>query len=182
VTSLSTVETSLASFHRCCTLRSWGPLHSLIPSIWALKEVGAWNHLSLWGDTSLSRWLRHRLKTRWDRVEDRSSRCRTDAGHGVGALLSQMLLLAPVCHYSSPIFEHKSLFYHGLKIVKVTCFQSISKSIIQTVEETLLLLLVGVHIIGSIAGKLYEMNGILTHHHGSFLRIKELLLKLDNTP
>jgi hypothetical protein len=85
-------------------------LHNLIPSIWALKEVGARNHLSLWGDTSLSRWLRHRLKTLWARVEDRSSRQRTNAGPRVGALLSPTLLLALVCQYSSPILEHKSLF------------------------------------------------------------------------
>jgi hypothetical protein len=42
-----------------------------------------------------------------------------------------------------------------------------------------LLLLIGVHIIGSIAGKLREMSDILAHHHGSLLQILELL-KLDN--
>jgi hypothetical protein len=67
-----------------------------------------------------------------------------------------------------------------LEILKVSGFQSIGKSIIQSVEETLLLLLIGVHIIGSIAGKLCEMSDILAHCHGSFLQILELLLELDN--
>jgi hypothetical protein len=45
-----------------------------------------------------------------------------------------------------------------------------------------LLLLIDVHIIGSIAGKLCEMSDILAHHHGFLLQILELLLlKLDNT-
>jgi hypothetical protein len=44
-----------------------------------------------------------------------------------------------------------------------------------------LLLLVGVHIIGSVVGKLREMSGMLTHCHGSLLLIPELLLlELDN--
>jgi hypothetical protein len=49
-----TVETSLAYFHGCCTLTSWGPLHILILSVWGLKEIGVWNYLPLWGDKSLS--------------------------------------------------------------------------------------------------------------------------------
>jgi hypothetical protein len=44
-----------------------------------------------------------------------------------------------------------------------------------------LLILVGVHIVWSIAGKLREMSDILTHHIGSLLQILELLLELDNT-
>jgi hypothetical protein len=62
------------------------------------------------------------------------------------------------------------------------CFQCIGKSIIQTVEETLLLLLIGVHVIWSVAGKLHETSDILIHHHGSLLHILEfLLLDLDYT-
>jgi hypothetical protein len=44
-----------------------------------------------------------------------------------------------------------------------------------------LLLLVGVHVIGSIAGKLREMSDILAHCHGSLLHILKLLLELDYT-
>jgi hypothetical protein len=56
----------------------------------------------------------------------------------------------------------------------------ISKSIIQFIEETLLLL-VGIHIVGSVAGKLREMSDILAHHHGSLFQILELLLELHYT-
>jgi hypothetical protein len=59
---------------------------------------------------------------------------------------------------------------------KVTCFQGIGTSIISTVEKTLLLLLIGVHVIGSVAGELHEMSDILTHCHRSLLQILELLL------
>jgi hypothetical protein len=40
-----------------------GPLHILIPGVWSLKDLGVRNHLSLWGDTSLSSCLRHLLMT-----------------------------------------------------------------------------------------------------------------------
>jgi hypothetical protein len=114
-------------------------------------------------------------------MEGRSSRWRINAGPRVGALLGLTLLLALACQYFYLVLEHKSLVYHGLEILKVTCFQSIGKSIIQSIEETLLLLLVGVHIVGSVAGKLREMSDILAHHHGSLLQILELLLELDYT-
>jgi hypothetical protein len=45
-----------------------------------------------------------------------------------------------------------------------------------------LLLLIGIHIIGSVAGKLRETSDILAHHYGYLLQIlKLLLLELDNT-
>jgi hypothetical protein len=44
-----------------------------------------------------------------------------------------------------------------------------------------LLLLIGVHVIGNIAGKLREMRDILAHRIGFLLQILELLLELDNT-
>jgi uncharacterized membrane protein len=100
----------------------------------------------------------------------------------VAALLTLAFLLALAHQYSSSILEHKGLVYHGLEILEVTCFQSIGKSIIQSVEETLLLPFIGIHIVGSVAGKLCEMSDILAHCHGSLLQILELLLlELDNT-
>jgi hypothetical protein len=69
-----------------------------------------------------------------------------------------------------------------LKVLEVSGFQSIGKSIIKTIEETLLLLLISIHIIRSVAEKLREMSDILAHCHGSLLQILELLLlELDNT-
>jgi hypothetical protein len=74
---------------------SQGPLSTLIPSVWGLKEVGAQNHLPLWGNKSLYSRLRHRLKTLSDGVNDRSSRRRidVDAGPGVGAQLTLVFVL-----------------------------------------------------------------------------------------
>jgi hypothetical protein len=74
---------------------SRGPLSTLIPSVWSLKEVGARNHLPLWGNKSLFNRLRHQLKTLRDGAKDRSSRRRidVDVGPSVGALLTLALLL-----------------------------------------------------------------------------------------
>jgi hypothetical protein len=71
------------------------PWSTLIPSVWSLKEVGAWNHLPLWGNKSLFSRLRHQLKTLSDGAEDRSSRRRIDidAGPRVGALLTLAFML-----------------------------------------------------------------------------------------
>jgi hypothetical protein len=179
MTLLSTIVAFLARWVLGCSMVNQGPLSILIPGVWSLKEVGARNHLSLWGNKSLCSRLRHRLKTLSDGANDRSSRQRVnvDAGPAVGARLTLAFVFALAWHYSPPILEHKSLVYHGLKIHEVSSFLSISKSI----EETLLLLLVGVHIIGSIARKLHETSDILAHRHGSLLQILELLLlELDN--
>jgi hypothetical protein len=125
---LSTIIAFLAWWVLGWSMVGWGPLSTLIPSVWSLKDVGAWNHLSLWGDKSLSSWLRHLLRTLSDGMKDWSSRWRidVDARLGVGALLGLTLLLALVWQYSFPILKHKSLVYHGLKVLKVSGFQSMS--------------------------------------------------------
>jgi hypothetical protein len=48
----STLEASLACFHQCCILSSWGPLHNMIPIVWSLIAVRARNHLALRGGKS----------------------------------------------------------------------------------------------------------------------------------
>jgi hypothetical protein len=121
------------------------------------------------------------LNTLLHRVEGQCSRRRSDTKTRVAALLTLAFLLTLALQYSSPILEHEALVYHGLKNFEVTCFQSIDKSIIQSVKETILLLFVGIHIIGSVAGKLHETSDILAHRHGSLLQILEFLLELDNT-
>jgi hypothetical protein len=48
--------------------------------------------------------------------------------------------------------------------------------------ETLLLLLISVHVVWSVARKLCETSDILAHHLGSLFQILEFLLpELDNT-
>jgi hypothetical protein len=68
-----------------------------------------------------------------------------------------------VQHHTSVVLQHKSLVHHTLKVLKVLSFQSISQSIIQTIQETLLVLLISVHLIGSIVGQLSEPSDILIH-------------------
>jgi hypothetical protein len=69
----STVEASLACFHRYCILSSWGPLHPMIPSVWSLIAIRARNHLELRGDKSLSSWLWHQLDILLHGMKNRSS-------------------------------------------------------------------------------------------------------------
>jgi hypothetical protein len=89
-------------------------------------------------------------------------------------MLMHQLTLA--LHHTYVVLQHKSLVYHHLEILKVLSFQSIGQSIIQTIEETFLLLLISVDLIGSIARQLGKHGDILIHRHGSLLQILELLL------
>jgi RsiW-degrading membrane proteinase PrsW (M82 family) len=74
VTLLSTAEASGVCFIRCCIWSGWGSLSTLIPSVWSLKKNGVQNHLLLRGNKSLASWSRHRLRARWNGVEEWSSR------------------------------------------------------------------------------------------------------------
>jgi hypothetical protein len=98
MTLLSTIVAFLARWVLGCSMVSRGAWSTLIPSVWNLKKVGVWNHLSLWGNKSLFSRLRHWLKTLSDGANDRSSKQRIyiDAGPGVSALLTLALLLALV--------------------------------------------------------------------------------------
>jgi hypothetical protein len=79
------------------------------------------------------------------------------------------------------VLQHKSLVHHSIEVLKVTD-HSIGQSIIETIQEILLLFLISVHLIGSIAKHLGKLGDILIHRHGSLLQILEfLLLKLDQT-
>jgi hypothetical protein len=55
------------------------------------------NHLSLWGDESLSIWLRHPLNTLLYGVEGRSSRRRSKTRPRVAALLTLAFLVVLAC-------------------------------------------------------------------------------------
>jgi hypothetical protein len=89
MTLLSTVEASGVRFILHCIWSGWGSLGTLIPNVWSLKKIGAWNHLLLRGNKSLASRLGHCLRALWNGAEDWSSRRRTnvDARPGVGVLL-----------------------------------------------------------------------------------------------
>jgi hypothetical protein len=170
MTLLSTILAFLAWWVLGWSLVGRSPLNTLITSVWSLKEVGAWNHLPLWGDKSLSSKLRHRLKTLSDGVEDRSSRRRTNA---VGALLGLTLLLAIAWQYSFPILEYKSLVYQGLKVLKVSGFQSISKSIVIEPPQKW-----GARLPGSRSGDPWRSENACKHTYEAFKIIISLKIKL----
>jgi hypothetical protein len=64
-------------------------------------------------------------------------------------MLTHQLTLA--LHHSSIVLQHESLVHHPLEMLKVPGLQSIGQSIIQAIQEALLLLLISVDFIGSIA-------------------------------
>jgi hypothetical protein len=63
-------------------------------------------------------------------------------------MLTHQLTL--VLHHASAVLQHKSLVHHPLKVLKVLSLQSIGESIIQAIQETLLLLLISVDLMRSI--------------------------------
>jgi hypothetical protein len=64
-------------------------------------------------------------------------------------MLTHQLTL--VLYHSSVILQHESLVHHPMEILKVSGLQSIGQSIIQTIHEAILLLLIIVDLIGIIA-------------------------------
>jgi hypothetical protein len=72
-------------------------------------------------------------------------------------MLAHQLTLA--LHHTSTVLQHKSHVHHPLKVLKVLGFQSIGQSIIQTIQE--ILLLISIYLIGSIARELGEPVNIL---------------------
>jgi hypothetical protein len=79
-------------------------------------------------------------------------------------------------HYTSVVLKYKSLVHHPMEVVKVPGLQSIGQSILQTIQETLLLPLVSVNFMRSIARQPSELGDILIHGHGPMFQMLELLL------
>jgi hypothetical protein len=87
-----------------------------------------------------------------------------------------------VLHHASAVLQHKILAHHPLKVLKVSSHPSIGQSIIQAIQETFLLLLIGVDLMRGIAGQLSKLSDILVHRHGTLFRILKLfLLQLDHS-
>jgi hypothetical protein len=87
--------------------------------------------------------------------------------------------LTLVLHHTSTVLQHQSHVHHLLEILKVLGLQSTCQSIIQVIQETLLLLLISVNIMRSIARQLSELGDILVHRHGPLFQILKLLLLLQ---
>jgi hypothetical protein len=68
-------------------------------------------------------------------------------------------------HHTSTVFQHKSLVHHPLEVSKVLGLQSIGQTIIQAIQETLLLLFISVNFMWGIARQLSELGDILVHRH-----------------
>jgi hypothetical protein len=84
-------------------------------------------------------------------------------------------------HHTSVILQHESLVHHPLEVLNVPDLQSIGQSIIQTVQETFLVLFISVDFMRGISRQLSELGEILIHRHGPLFQIlKLLLLQLDN--
>jgi hypothetical protein len=53
--------------------------------------------------------------------------------------------LTHALHHSSAILWHKSLVHHPIEVIKVSSLQSIGQPIIQSIQETLMFLLISVN-------------------------------------
>jgi hypothetical protein len=90
--------------------------------------------------------------------------------------------LTLVLHHASAILQHKILIHYPLEVLNVLGLQSIDQSIIQTIQETLLLLLICVNFMRGVTRQLSELGDILIHRHRPMFQIlKLLLLQLDNS-
>jgi hypothetical protein len=169
VALLSAVEASSLSWIPCGVWSCLRALDALVTSCKSLEHIGLSDHLVLWSCIALPHWLGPLLKLLLSRIENRPDRRRSNAASRIVALLVLALLFALAFYHFFVVFQDKSLVYHSLKISKVTSFQGISKSIIQTIEKTILLLFIGVHVVRSVAGELCEASDVLTHIHRSLL-------------
>jgi hypothetical protein len=84
-------------------------------------------------------------------------------------------------YHTSVILQHKSIVHHHLEVLKLLDLQSIGQTIIQSIQKTVLFLLISVNFTRSIARQLSELSDILIHRHGPLFQILKLLLQLDNS-
>jgi hypothetical protein len=94
-------------------------------------------------------------------------------------LMHQLTL---VLHHTSVVLQDKSLVHHPLEVLKVLSLQLIGQSIIQSIKETLLFLLISVDFMRGIARQLSELGDVHVHRHGPLIQILKLFhLQLDNS-
>jgi hypothetical protein len=78
-------------------------------------------------------------------------------------MLTHQLTLA--LHHTSTVHQHKSLVHQPLEVLKIPSLQSVGQTIIQAIQETLLLLFISVNFMWGIARQLSELGDILVHRH-----------------
>jgi hypothetical protein len=64
-------------------------------------------------------------------------------------MLTHQLTL--VLYHTSMVLQHKSLIHHPLEVLKIPGLQSLGQSIIQAIQETLMLLLISIHFMRIVA-------------------------------
>jgi hypothetical protein len=84
-------------------------------------------------------------------------------------------------YHTSTILQHKSHVQHPLEVLKVPSLQSLGQSIIQTIQETLLLLFISVDLMRGVMRQLSELGDVLVQRHGPLFQILKLLLQLDDS-
>jgi hypothetical protein len=72
-------------------------------------------------------------------------------------------------HHTSIVLQHKSLVHHSMDVFKVPSLQSVGQSIIQTIQESLMLPFISVDFMRSIARQLTKLGDILVDRHGPLL-------------
>jgi hypothetical protein len=109
------------------------------------------------------------------------SRCRrNNTGPGATARLMLMHQLTLALHHTSLVLQYKGLVHHPLKVLKIPGLQSISQSIIQAIQETLMLLFISVNFMQGVTRQLDKLGDVLIHRHGPLFQILKLL-QLDNS-
>jgi hypothetical protein len=110
------------------------------------------------------------------------SRCRcNNTGPGATARLMLMHQLTLALHHTSTVLQYKGLVHHPLKVLKIPGLQSIGQSIIQAIQEILMLLFISVNFMQGITRQLDELGDVLIHRHGPLFQILKLILQLDNS-
>jgi hypothetical protein len=144
------LTTTVARSHNtrilCITVSfRWQICRAISLEVWVLN-------LSLGSLKSLTHSLHSGLSNLLTWAEIGSVRGRTNMDPCVAPLRSSVLHLPFLLHDSSSVFKDYNLVHHILKIHKITGLESISETIIQSIEKPILLLLVCIHVIRSITG------------------------------
>jgi hypothetical protein len=88
-------------------------------------------------------------------------------------MVMHQLMLA--LHHTSTVLQHKSVVHHPLEALKIPSLQSIGLAIIQSIQETILLLLIHIDFMRGVMRQLSELGYVLIYRHGPLFQILKLL-------